>query len=268
MNKEALEGLISVLDNWAAFFTLLVVIGVGGELVVHVISSRTNKKLIALQSSESLTQEAEIARLKKDSASFELDIARANKGAADANERAAGLEVQALHLRKELLSQGPRANLIAGDTRKELADALKPFAKQPVDVRRSASVTMVNSRIVQVTPIGDDTAGLASALIGVLKEVGWSVPSEPMPSSLQGQGVIIEVGAKAQHQTMAAAQALAEALRRIPLMVNGPSESTEALRKRVGEDPIQPPLVDDTIVVDVLPLWLIKMSCEPKMNDL
>lgn len=253
MNKDALEGLIAVLDNWAAFFTLLVVIGVGGELVVHVISSRTNKKLIALQKSESLIQETEIARLKKDSASFGLDIAKANKGAADANERAAGLEVEALQLRKELLLQGPRANLIAGDTRKKLADALKPFAKQPVDVRCSASVIMVNSRIVQVTPIGDDTAGLASTLIGVLKEVGWSVPSEPMPSSLKGQGITIELGANASHQTRAAAQALAEALRHISLAVNGPSESTEPLRKRVGEDTIQPPFGDDTIVVDVLP---------------
>src|SRR5258708_6029880 len=48
------------------------------------------------------------------------------------------------------------------------------IAKQSVDVRRSASVMMVNNRIVQVTPIGDDTTGLAGALIGVLKEVGWN----------------------------------------------------------------------------------------------
>jgi hypothetical protein len=44
VDKDALEGLISVLDNWAAFFTLLVVIGVGGELVIHVLQSRANKK--------------------------------------------------------------------------------------------------------------------------------------------------------------------------------------------------------------------------------
>ncbi len=66
MDKDALEGLISVLDNWAAVFTLLVVIGVGGELVIHVMSSRANKKLIALQKSEALAQEAEIARLHRE----------------------------------------------------------------------------------------------------------------------------------------------------------------------------------------------------------
>jgi hypothetical protein len=43
MDKGTLEGLIGALDNWAAFFTLLVVIGVGGELVVHVWQSRASK---------------------------------------------------------------------------------------------------------------------------------------------------------------------------------------------------------------------------------
>ncbi|HEY2121335.1 MAG TPA: hypothetical protein VGH37_19265 [Candidatus Acidoferrum sp.] len=45
MGKESLEALIAMLDNWAAFFTLLVVVAVGGELIVHVMQSRANKKL-------------------------------------------------------------------------------------------------------------------------------------------------------------------------------------------------------------------------------
>ena len=93
MSKDALEALLSLLDNWAAFFTLLVVIGVGGELAIHVMQSRANKKLIALQKTESLAQEEEIARLKKDSASFELDVAKAN-------ERAASAEFETEHLIK------------------------------------------------------------------------------------------------------------------------------------------------------------------------
>lgn len=64
MGEEALEALIGTLDNWAAFFILLVVIGVGGELVIHIMQSRANKKLIALQHTEGLAQEAEIERLK------------------------------------------------------------------------------------------------------------------------------------------------------------------------------------------------------------
>src|SRR5947207_7196996 len=61
---------------------------------------------------------------------FRLDIA-------EANERAAALELQALRLRKELVFQGPRANLIFGENRQKLVDALKPFAKQRVDGRHS-----------------------------------------------------------------------------------------------------------------------------------
>jgi hypothetical protein len=88
MDKDALEGIISTLDNWAAFFTLPVVIGVGGELVIHIMSSRANKQLISFQKSEALVQETEIARIKKDSAFFELDIAKANERAAKAEKGA------------------------------------------------------------------------------------------------------------------------------------------------------------------------------------
>ncbi len=66
MAKEALETLLAALDNWAAFFILLVVIGVGGELFIHLKQSRVNKKLLALQHSEAKAQEGELARLNKD----------------------------------------------------------------------------------------------------------------------------------------------------------------------------------------------------------
>src|SRR5437016_3737447 len=109
MDKEALEALIGTLDNWAAFFTLLVVLGVGGELIVHVMQSRASKKLIALQHTEALAQEAEIARLKKDSALFELDIATANKGAAAALERAAKAEENLGNAKKDAAEANAKA---------------------------------------------------------------------------------------------------------------------------------------------------------------
>jgi hypothetical protein len=129
MNKDALEGLISLLDNWTAFFTLLVVIGVGGELVVHVISSRANKKLIALQKSEALAQEAEIARMKKDSAFFELDIAKANKGAAEANRIAEAERLERIKIEERL--SGWKLN---SEAQKRLTAELKPYAKTPFDL--------------------------------------------------------------------------------------------------------------------------------------
>src|SRR5258708_28779205 len=196
MNKAELLATISTLDTLIQIFAVLVAIGILGEVGFGVRHWVLSRRLAVTQHAKDLNQEQAIATMNKEAgdarrdSSFAMEragkaeenLGNARKAAADANERAAKLEVEALHLRKELVLQGPRANLITGDTRKKLADALRPFAKQSVDVRRSASVMMVNNRIVQVTPIGDDTTGLAGALIGVLKEVGWNVPKEPMPS--------------------------------------------------------------------------------------
>ena len=165
MDKAQIEALLARIDVWLLIFGVIVVVGVAGESFFGIRHWWNNRKLEAIQHTEDQQREEEIARLNK-----EAGAARETAGAAV--ERAAALEVEALQLRKELVLQGPRANLIAGDNRKKLVDALKPFAKQPVDVRHRASVMMVNSRIVQVTPIGDDTVGLANALVGVLKEAG------------------------------------------------------------------------------------------------
>jgi hypothetical protein len=219
---------------------LLITVGVAGELAIGVLSSRTETKVREINDSI-------IANIR-------LDAAAAEERAAEANARAAKLEIEALQLRKQLQSQGPRANLITGEARKRLVDALKPFTKQPVDVRHCATVIGINRRIATVTPIGDDVVGLASSLIDVLKEADWDVPSKPMPSTLQGEGIAVQVGVKASGRTKAAAQALVEALRRIPLAVEDPSdEHGEPWRRRPSDDPIEPPFGDDTIVIDVLP---------------
>jgi len=254
MDKDALEGLIATLDNWAAFFTLLVVLGVGGELVVHLMSSRANKKLAAVQSSHALAQSAEIARLQKDSASFELDIAKANKGAADANARAAGLEVEALQLRKQLVLQGARENLLSGDNRKKIVEALRRFAGQRVDVRYSANTIMVNSAVVTATPLGDDTVGLANALVGVMKDAGWNLPPTPLLYAVQGYGINVEIVDAASPSTRAAAEALTKALRDTSLVVSGPQTVSPERTARVGKEAqaMSPPLDKDTIVLGVL----------------
>jgi hypothetical protein len=110
---------------------------------------------------------------------------------------------------------------------------------------------MVNSHIVQVTPIGDDTLGLANALIGAFKEADWNLPSDALPSHLQGQGITVQVTRVASQQTKLAAEALVSALKNVPLTVVGPLEGADNMVRRVGEDDIRPPFNGDTIVVDV-----------------
>jgi cell division protein FtsB len=181
MPKEALEALIAALENWAAFFTLLVVLGVGGELVVHVMQSRANKKLITLQHLEALAQQKEIARLQNASASVELEIAKANEGAATAVTKAAQAEENLGAARKEAALANERAaeaNKIAegerlarlkieeklaprslGDEqRKRIESKLKPFAGTPYELA--------------LNPVPEAT-NLLNIIVSVLRSSGW-----------------------------------------------------------------------------------------------
>jgi hypothetical protein len=168
MDKSTLEGLLSILDNWAAFFTLLVVIGVGGELVVHVMQSRANKKLIALQNTEALAQEAEIVRMKNASASFELDIAKANKGSAAALERAAKAEENLGNAKKDAADANAKAegfrlsiakaNESASQAQSQVANATAEAAKANLELARlrtSRSLTHIPELIAALSPFKD-----------------------------------------------------------------------------------------------------------------
>jgi len=103
MDKPGLEALLTSLDHWAGLFILLVVIGVGGELVVHLLSSRASGRLIALQNAEEQKLKTELSRLGG-------VTAEANKVAAQANERANEMEVQAEELRRQNLEIQRKAN--------------------------------------------------------------------------------------------------------------------------------------------------------------
>jgi hypothetical protein len=186
MDKDALDGLISLLDNWAAFFTLLVVIGVGGELVVHVIQSRANKKLIALQNTEALAQESEIARMKKDSASFELDIANAKKGAADALERAAKAEENLGNAKKDAalaLQRAADANRIAEEERLkrvQIEERMKPRSLKPSPQAVSALNAYKGTEYTFSSVFADEESiTLLKQLDSILLSAGWTRVKPP-----------------------------------------------------------------------------------------
>ena len=187
-------------------------------------------------------------------ANAQASLASAEEQAAEANERAASLEVQALTLRKELLLQGARENLLSGDNRRKLVRALKAFAGQRVDVRYSANAIEVNGAVVTSTPIGDDTVGLANALVSVLKDAGWSLPPAPLLYAVQGYGINVEIVASASPETQQAARALADALRDASLEVFGPQIVSPDRAERVGTGAkaLLPALDQNTIVLGVL----------------
>lgn len=111
---------------------------------------------------------------------------------------------------------------------------------------------MVNSRVMQTTPIGDDVLGLANALIAVLKEANSSLPPKLLPARFMGHGIRVEILHEASRDTKAAAEVLVAALEKVPLTVRGPLEIPENSAKRAGEDDTQPAFDDNTIILDVL----------------
>jgi hypothetical protein len=186
MDKDALDGLISLLDNWSAFFTLLVVIGVGGELVTHVMQSRANKNLIALQRTESLAQEAEIARIKKDSASFELDIANAKRGAADALERAAKAEENLGNAKKDAalaLQHAADANRIAEEERLkrvQIEERMKPRSLKLGPLAMSTLRAYKGTEYTFSSVFADEESiTLLKQLDSILHSAGWTRVKPP-----------------------------------------------------------------------------------------
>ncbi|MFZ0798388.1 MAG: hypothetical protein WCA13_02615 [Terriglobales bacterium] len=275
MNKAELVAAISTLDTLIQIFAVLVAIGILGEVGFGVRHWVLNRRLALIQHAEDLNQEQVIAAMNKEAGDARreagLAMERAGKAeenlgnarkaaaiaeqhAADANARAAGLEVEALQLRKQVVLQGARENLLAGDNRQKLVHALKPFAGQRVDVRYSANAFMVNSAVISATPLGDDTVGLANALVGIMKDAGWSLPPTALLYSIQGYGINVEIVNAASPSTRAAAEELAKALRDVSLVVFGPQIVSPERTARVGKEAqaMSPPLDENTIVLGVL----------------
>lgn len=187
--------------------------------------------------------------------------AEAQKELSDAKDRAlqsdlkskdrdiAALEVEALGLRKQLLVQGPRENLLVGDTRQALISVLRKFPGQYIDIRSSAFVIQVNGKYSSSTPIGDDTEGLAKAFLPLFKEAGWNVPASPWVTNFKGQGILIGIASNASGKTKEAASALVTALSHVPFSVSGPAPFDDSRFRRSGVDAVIPP---DWVVLEVL----------------
>jgi hypothetical protein len=164
-------------------------------------------------------------RAKLDSNAKDQEIAKLNKEAADASERQASLELEALKLQEKLLSQGPREDLIIGENRRKLVDTLRSFSGQRVDAKPTALIGAWNGISTGVSPISEEMIGLSNVLLGVFKGAGWNGPKivSNARSVLPGNGVSVHISANASQETKKAAEALVKALRDVPLITEGPS---------------------------------------------
>ncbi|MFZ1009151.1 MAG: hypothetical protein WAN65_20080 [Candidatus Sulfotelmatobacter sp.] len=237
MGKEALEGLTAALDNWAAVFTLLVVVGVGGELVVHVMQSRANKKLIALQHTEALAQESEIARMKKDSASFELDIARANRGAAESIEQAANAEKQAAESNRKAeeervarlkLEATLKPRRLTANQKARLSSILRPFAPVSIFIEWPGSADQ-------------EVVDLASDFNDAIVSAGIPVPlgNRKILMGESFRGLYLKTGNTRRTEAEVIAQFLIDADLAVRPVTLRPASNPEELTIGIGAKPVK-----------------------------
>ncbi len=124
----------------------MVVIGVGGELITHVFSSRANQTLVRLQSDEERDLQGRVAE--------------ANKAAAGANEHAKQLEKQTEELRSQNLELQRRISprFLTTAESEIILDALKAFPGHRASIMR----------------LGDaEAAPCADSFIGLFQQAGW-----------------------------------------------------------------------------------------------
>lgn len=260
-------GRLSSSVNWwnSAIVVMMVVAAIAatGLLITQYVAFSRAKQLSEVQTklseakdrqsaADSKEKDQRIATALQAAADSNKAAGEANERAQKANERANALEVESLKLRGQLIAQGPREALLRGEIRSNTVEALKPFAAQRIDVRRSASIIMVNSSVVMSTPIGDDTIGLSQALLGVLKDAGWESPPKPLLTGAQGQGLKVEITARFSPRTLAAANGLVQSLRKVPLAVEGPLLDSDEQAKRIGTEAVSPEFDDNTIILTVL----------------
>ncbi len=233
------------LESWKSFFEIGGVVllfltfafGTGALLTGKVVNQR---------------QENQLRR-------FDSDLTTAKTALSEQQERTAAMELQALSLQKQLVSQGSRAALLYGKNRERLVDRLKPFQQQKVEIRFCR--VSFNQFVVD-----NDTMAVAMLLQSILsRDARWAVNPLVM-DNCSGTGIQVSVNPEAVESTRKASDALWAALHEIPLTMVGDKpfvvESPRPSQPKMydcgatanceGKEVIPPPLDHDTIVVTVL----------------
>ena len=192
--------------------------------------------------------------LKKEIQILGISATEAAGAASRANVSAEAAELHAAKAEEYALLLGPRKNLLLKERRQKLLCALKPFAGQRIEVRRSTLLGAWNGVPTGVSAIIAESSGLAESLICVLKEARWRLPEKSLAFGFsQGEGIRVQVLSDASARTHKASRALVKALGNVPFEVSGPESITEESAKRPAGVVISTPLTPDTIILVVDP---------------
>ncbi len=142
VDKAQLEALLARIDIWLLVFGAVVVIGVAGESYFGIRHWWNSRKLQAIQNTENLGQQAEIERLKSESASIRSGTANAieraahaEQEAADAKRRQAEAEIQLEKVRKKQEARGVPSDIILATKNAPHGKVLIEYQDGPPETR-------------------------------------------------------------------------------------------------------------------------------------
>lgn len=176
--------LLSWIERGQNIAALLVAIGVAAEFALGFVAGPARRRV-------DQAKDAEMVRLKNDSASFELDIAKANKGAADALERAAKAEENLGNAKKDAalaLQHAADANRIAEEERLkrvQIEEKMKPRSLKPDPKVVSALARYQGTEYTFSSVFADEESiNLLKQVDSILHNVGWKriKPSHAYPA--------------------------------------------------------------------------------------
>jgi len=192
MDKTGLEALLARIDIWLLIFGFLVVVGVAGESYFGIRHWWNSRKLQALQSAESLSQQGEIERLKKESGLISSEVAKANERAAEANRIAESERLARVKLESRMAWRR-----IDGKEHDALVAQLKTHAGAVVEVFQHGEL--------EASTFADD-------IIKTLRDSGWAV-------RVTGAGLVLppQYGLRCiVNANSSAGQLLADAFKSLP----------------------------------------------------
>jgi hypothetical protein len=152
VGRAELERSLSSLDIWLIVFGVFVAIGAVGGSVAGFLHWRRSGELQALQTSENLALQKDIARLSTEAESARAAIATANEHAATAEQRAAEANLE--------LAKFKAPRQLTPDQQHAIANNLRPFP----DIKFDAGLA----------PGDAEAASLLVSIETALSQAGWT----------------------------------------------------------------------------------------------
>jgi hypothetical protein len=265
--KDSLEKLLDGFEIWVIFFGALVVLGVGGEVIFGARAWWNNRQLHAVQQSIDQIRQEEIARLMASGESLRQDIkasdtriAEAQRGSAEANERAKKYEAgiaesteRAKNAEAQVASakeQAAKAELGTVQARLELAKLQERMADRNLtdaQVKKiSVAIKSFSGQEFDVTPYWDlpESLMIANRIADALVTGGWKYVAPEQSGFMLGgtSGVQIWTHPTADVRVKRAAESLLAVLNRegivsVPRTQNPANPPDSKIHLNVGTKP-------------------------------